>query len=73
MGLVYQITPEDELTAILLHMIGEEGIEEGVTRAISQGRQVIFRDTPPVVTLALGSGELLEDGEDFAFENGGSK
>ena len=71
-GLVHQITPEDEPNSVLLHVMGEEGFIERVTRAAREGRGVIFTDTPPVVMIALG-GEPSDDGEDFAFKNGGSE
>ena len=73
MGLVHQITPEDEPDLVLLHVMGEEGFVERVTRAAREGCGVIFTDTLPVVMIALGSGEPSDDGEDFTFENGGSK
>ena len=73
MGLVHQIAPPDEDLAILSHVVGEEGTMQGIMRMLRQGHRVVFEDTLPVVAIALGSGELLEDGEDFAFENGGSE
>ena len=73
MGLVYQIAPEDEATLVLVHMMGEEGFVERVTRAAREGHGVIFTDTLPVVTIALGSGEPSDEGKDFTFMNGGSE
>ena len=63
MGLVYQITPEDEPNLVLVHIMGE-GFVKRVTSAAREGHRVIFTDTPPIVTIALGSGEPLDDGED---------
>ena len=73
MGLVYQIAPADHEQAILSHVVGEEGMVESVIRAVRKGRSVHYGEVPPEVRIVLGSGEPSEDGEDFAFENGGSK
>ena len=73
MGLVYQIAPEDNEQSILSHVVGEEALVESVIRVVREGRSVHYREVLPEVGIVLGSGELSEDSEDFAFENGGSE
>ena len=73
MGLVYQITPEDNAQSILSHVVGEEGIVDSMIRVVHKGRSVHYGEVLPGVGVVLGSGEPSEDGEDFAFENGGSE
>ena len=73
MGLVCQIAPADHEQAILLHVVGEEGLVESMLRAVCKGCSVHYGEIPPEVRVVLGSGEPSEDGEDFAFENGGSE
>ena len=56
-----------------VHPQCEEGIVDSVIRVVREGYSLHFGEIPPGVRVVLGSGEPSEDGEDFAFENGGSK
>ena len=80
MGLVHQVAPEDEATSILLHMMEEEGLVDGWIRAANEGCRPMVTNAPemrflnaPKMRFYVGMDELLEDDEDFAFENGGSE
>ena len=72
MGLVHQVAPEDEVTSILSRVIEEEGLVGGWIRAAQEGHRPMVTNAS-VMRFSIGSGEPSEDGEDFAFENGGSE
>ena len=80
MGLVHQVAPEDEATSILSHVMEEEGLVGGWIRAVNEGRRPMVTNASemrfsnaPEMRFWVGDDEPSEDGEDFAFENGGSE
>ena len=51
----------------------EEGLLDGIITSVRRGRRPMVSDGPADAMVILGSGKPSDDGEDFAFENGGSK
>ena len=58
----------------------EEGLVDSWIRAVNEGRRPMVTNTlemrlsnAPEMQFYVGVDELLEDGEDFTFENGGSE